>query len=122
MNNKVFISGKITGDPNYPFKFESACLVVSREKFFNEHGSAELSYKYGHFGFVPVSPADLTLLDMPIGLYSWHVCMAVCLWHLMGCSYVYFLRDWQQSRGSRIEHRVAKFLRKRIIYQAPPSE
>ncbi len=88
MNNKVFISGKVTGDPSYRAKFDSACLAVSREQFFDRHGSAELSHKYGHFGFVPVCPVDFTLLGLPMECWTWSVCMAVCLWHLLGCSYV----------------------------------
>lgn len=57
MNNKVFISGKITGDRNYRSKFEQACMDVSRPEFFDRYGSAKLSYKYGFFGFYPVAPA-----------------------------------------------------------------
>ena len=43
--------------------------------------------------------------------------MIVCVWRLMGCSYVYCLNDWQESRGARIENRVARMLGKKIIYQ-----
>ena len=117
MNNKVFISGKITGDPSYTIKFESACITVSRPEFFDRYGEPYLSEKYGYFGFVPVCPTDFCLLDLPMKEWPWCVCMAVCLWHLLGCSYVYFLRDWKESRGARIEHRWAKRMHKKIIYQ-----
>ena len=117
MNNKVFISGKVTGDPNYALKFESACIMVSRESFFDRYGSAELCYRHGHFGFMPVDPCDLSILGMPIHEWPWWICMVRCLWVLLGCSYVYMLHDWEQSRGAKIEHKVAKALNKQIIYQ-----
>ena len=117
MNNKVFISGKVTGDPNYALKFEAACVVVSREKFFDRYGSPNLSYKYGHFGFVPIDPCELTIMGMPIHGWPWWVCMIRTLWAMLGCSYVYMLHDWQESRGARIEHWVAMKTCKRVIYQ-----
>lgn len=42
--------------------------------------------------------------------------MAVCLWHLVKCDMVVFLDNWQDSKGARIEHRVARLLGKKIIY------
>lgn len=47
----------------------------------------------------------------------WIAHMAVDLCLLASCRAVYFQRNWKNSRGARIEHRVAKFLRKTIIYQ-----
>lgn len=117
MNNKIYISGKITGDPNYALKFEAAAVTVSRSNFFDRHGSADMSVRHGYFGFRPVDPCDFTLIGIPLRNYTWSVCIMVCLWHLAGCSYVYMLRDWKDSRGARIEHRVAKILHKEIIYQ-----
>lgn len=117
MNNRVFISGKITGDRNYRSKFEKARLEVCQPHFFDRHGSAELSYRHGFFGFYPVDPCDFTVLGHPLAVCSWSLCMIVCVWHLMGCSYVYCLNDWQESRGARIENRVARMLGKKIIYQ-----
>lgn len=117
MNNKIFISGRITGDPNYTLKFQSASIYVSREQFFDRHGDPRTFYRHGYFGFLPVDPCDLTILGSPLREWPWTLCMARTLLALAGCSYVYFLRDWTQSRGARIEHRVARLLRKRIIYQ-----
>ena len=116
MNNKIFISGRITGDPNYPLKFEAAEAKVLQPGFFDRHG-VDAASRLGIFGFKPVSPVDLTFLDMPVRDFPWWVCMVVCLWHLLGCSYVYMLYDWPKSRGARIEHKVARFFRKHIIYQ-----
>lgn len=117
MNNKVFISGKVTGDVSYPFKFEAAGVTVESEAFFDRHGSPFLALRYCRFGFRAVNPIELTFLDIPMSLLPYWLCMAVCLWHLTGCGSVYFLRDWQESRGATIEHKWAKFLHKKMIYQ-----
>lgn len=116
MNNRVFISGKVSGDPNYRNKFQSAALRVCQPDFFNRHG-IEAAQRLGSFGFQPVDPCDFTFLGHPMADCTRSLCMAMCLWHLAGCSYVYVLRDWPLSRGARIEHRVARLLHKRIIYQ-----
>ena len=117
MNNKVFISGKVTGDLHYRGKFEGAVYKILSANFFNRHGSAKLASKYGRFGFMPVNPCDFRIMRHPLEECSWSLCMLVCLWHLTGCSYIYMLNNWRDSRGARIEHRWAKFLHKHIIYQ-----
>ena len=117
MNNKIFISGKITDYPHYASKFDGAVRKVHSEHFFDRHGKAELAEKYGYFGFRAVNPCDLTFFRKPLDGRPWWVCMVVCLWHLAGCSYVYMLNNWQASRGASKEHALAKFLRKKIIYQ-----
>lgn len=116
MNNKIFISGKITGDPNYRAKFEQACLEVCRYQFFDRHGT-EAAMRLGKFGFVPVDPCEFRFIGHPLGRYPWVVCMMVCVWHLVRCSHVYMLNDWQDSRGARIEHQVAAMMHKKNIYQ-----
>lgn len=65
-------------------------------------------------GWEPVNP----LYNGLPATAPWIVHMAVDLCLLASCHAVYFQRNWQDSRGARIEHRVAKFLRKRIIYQS----
>lgn len=112
MNNKVFISGRVTGDPSYPHKFEAAEDTVTDYRFFERHRSSarllQLRARQPRESHFP-QPSSLGL--------QLSVCMAVCLWHLAGCSHVYFLDDWRQSRGARIEHCTARLLGKHIIYQ-----
>jgi hypothetical protein len=117
MNNRIFISGRITGDPSYKLKFESASIHVSSRWFFDRHGDPSFCYRYGYFGFMPVDPCDLTILGEPLSSWPWLLCMLRTLWAMAGCSYVYMLHDWPQSRGAKWEHRVARWLRKTIIYQ-----
>ena len=117
MNNKIFISGRVTGQMFYREKFLGAEKKIVTPKFFDRYGDASLSSKYGYFGFRPVNPCDFRIMRHPLEECSWSLCMLVCLWHLTGCSYIYMLNNWRDSRGARIEHRWATILRKKIIYQ-----
>ena len=99
MKEKVFISGRITGDPFYFRKFRKAYLELR-----------------DHYDDVVV-PCLLKFFKIPLEWCPWWLCMVVCLWHLLGCSTVYMLSDWTESRGARIENRVARFFHKTIIYE-----
>ena len=116
MNNKIFISGKVTGEADYKYKFEAAEVMILKSDFFERHG-VYLAMHTDKFGYMPVNPTRLTLFGRPLEEYNWMIAMAVCLWKLWGCSTVYMLRDWKKSRGANIEHRFAKMLNKQIIYQ-----
>lgn len=111
MNNKVYIAGPITGVENWEAKFFAAEKKVLSLDFFNDHGDWRLVGKYGYFGFSYVSPR---LFDID-NLHRWAQ-MTYCVCRLVGCSYVYMMEGWRQSKGARVEHRWAKILRKRIIY------
>lgn len=116
MNNKVYIAGRITGDPNYRTKFKSAEAVVKEWWFFDRHG-VKVAQRRGRFGFEAVNPAEFTIFGKLLDRYPWRVAMAVCLFNLLGCSHVYMLKDWKDSRGAQKEHKWAKFFGKEIIYQ-----
>jgi hypothetical protein len=49
--------------------------------------------------------------------WSWRRCMVVCLANLITVGAVYMLAGWRESRGARIEHRVARFFGKRVMYE-----
>lgn len=95
-SKKLFISGPVSCIP-----YKEAAIR------FNEY--ALLAHQ---IGFEPVNPIRLCC-----PLWSWWRCMAVCLWHLLWCDAVLFLRGWDMSRGARIEHRVAEILGKVIMYE-----
>lgn len=67
-----------------------------------------------NLGWEPVNP----LYNGLQASTPWIAHMAVDLCLLASCQAVYFQRNWKNSHGARIEHRVAKFLRKTIIYQS----
>lgn len=90
---KVFISGKVSGLP----------YAYAQERF-NRAASLFQGWEVHN----PVKLCKPT--------WSWWRCMAVCLWHLVKCDMVVFLDNWQDSKGARIEHRVARFFDKQIIY------
>ena len=90
---RVFISGKVSG-----------LTYAHTQERLNRMASLFDGYEVRN----PVK------LCMPY--WSWPRCMIVCLWHLMKCDTVVFMDDWQDSRGARIENRVAKFFDKQIIY------
>lgn len=112
MNNKVFISGPITGHADWRMRFDDAERTVLHDIFFDRYGNADLYYRYGYFGFRPVNPSAFGDESK-----SWRWNMVRSIWKLLGCSYVFFMRGWHDSRGCRIEHTVADLLGKRIIYE-----
>lgn len=116
MNNKIYIAGRITGDPNYRAKYKSAETSVRTLGFFEQYGM-KVSLICERVGFRAINPTRFTFFGRDLEHYPWVVAMAVCLWHLLGCSYVYMLKDWTRSRGARIERKWAMFFGKEIIYQ-----
>ena len=129
-NNRIFISGPITGIPDYRDNFKNAAfrLNEARRECTKHHHCITTrcpfysrDYVFGcmiHDVFPDylevVSPATFGLEGK-----TWLVCMAVCIHHLLRCRRVYMLRGWQNSRGARIEHWIASKLNKQIIYQKP---
>ncbi|MBR2582402.1 MAG: DUF4406 domain-containing protein [Oscillospiraceae bacterium] len=87
---KVYIAGKISGDPNYRAKFRAA------------------SCRFTLPGVSVLNPADL-----PDGMAPGDY-MAVCLPMLLQADLVVFLPDWQDSAGARIEHALAEYAGKNI--------
>ena len=76
---KIYIAGKITGDPNYKSKFNAAHLSIV--------------YQYD----VPVNPALL-----PAGLSKADYAR-ICFAMIDTADKVMFLPDWQESPGARLE-------------------
>ena len=93
----IYISGKITGDPNYQVKFRAA----------QDHLEAVRGWNYWYI----VNPVEHCNPKWP-----WWRQMVRCLRLVAGCRVVAMLPDWVESRGARIEHRWARFLKKEIIY------
>lgn len=95
-NVKIFISGKITG-LNYYYAYQ---------KFSNAEKQLE---KQGYKVINPMVKCKRT--------WPWIRCMAVCLWHLLRSDCIFMLQDWDYSRGAKIEHFIAHYTGKNIIYQ-----
>ena len=83
----IYISGKITGDPNFREKFQKAEDFI-QERYPNQE---------------VINPAKITLPEC----CGWEDYMDVCLMLLDKADTLYLLEDWQESRGSRMEHGYA---------------
>ena len=81
---KIYISGKITGDPEYYSKF----LVEE--------------IRLRELGYGPVNPAELVPDGTP-----WDTAMRKVLKAMLDCDGVSLLPDWGDSKGARIEWRLA---------------
>ncbi|MGE9896624.1 DUF4406 domain-containing protein [Anaerovoracaceae bacterium SGI.195] len=98
---KIFISGKVTGDKNYKYKFKRA--------------EEEVSSKYALF--------EPKVESMPSKDYlrlndkTWDECMIECLKCLDSCDTIYMLRDWEDSKGACIEIGYALGQNKIVIFQ-----
>lgn len=98
---KCYISGAITNEPHYEFYFHCAEHIVSK------------------MGYKPVQPC----FNSPfLGIKCWLCYMIVDLWTLPFCPTIYFMRNWTESKGARVEHAWAKLLRKKIIYETKQDE
>ena len=48
---------------------------------------------------------------------EWPEAMRMCIKAMMDCDTVYMLRDWQKSRGARMERRLAMSIGMKIMYE-----
>jgi len=98
---RIYISGQVTGDKNYKYKFKRA--------------EEELSSKYALF--------EPKVESMPSKDYlrlndkNWDECMIECLKCLDSCDTIYMLRDWEDSKGACIEIGYALGQHKTVIFQ-----
>lgn len=90
---KIYIAGKISGDPGYKQKLAAASLAL-RERWPEA---------------VLINPAVL-----PDGMTPGDY-MAVCIPMLLRAGTVVFLPDWQRSNGAKIERAIAAYCGKVII-------
>ena len=89
---KVYISGAITNDPNYKKKFRRA------EKLWEKKG-VEV-----------VNPAKNKGEN-----YKEYI--ETGIFQLMNCNTIYMLKGWEDSKGARLEHRIAEKCGYNIIYE-----
>lgn len=88
---KIYIAGKITGDPNYKEKFDIAAT------------SLELQ------GHIVLNPAELPEGMLPADY------MRICYAMLDTADAIYLLKDWHSSSGASIERNYAMYTGKSIF-------
>lgn len=106
---RIYISGKITGDDNYRTKFAKAEKRLIRD------------------GYAVLNPAEFSkgmekkAKELGVTL-EWGDYMRKCLVTIPAADAMYMLRDWQESRGARLEHHIASELGIKIVYEEEASE
>ena len=89
---KLYIAGKITGDPSYHDKFQRAALRMRR------------------LGHTVMSPSCL-----PLG-FEWKEYLHICEAMIDVCDGVLFLPDWRESQGAVREYYYACEKNKEIYH------
>ena len=89
---KVYISGKITGDADYKQKFKAAQNILESA------------------GFEVFNPAEQEDTGK-----SWTWNMKKDIAGLMECDAIFLLKDWEESRGARLECYIAQQLEMKIF-------
>lgn len=51
--------------------------------------------------------------------WAWEMCMRICLCNMLTCGEIYMLPCWEDSKGAKIEHRLATEVGMKITYQLP---
>ena len=91
---KVYIAGKITNNHNYKFEFCEAELHLRQLGYNKVMNPAVLPAGFTHSEYM-------------------HICYAM----IDVCHAVYFLDNWKDSVGAKLEHEYAKKHKKIIMYQ-----
>ena len=92
MKKKVFISLPITSRPE----------PTMEEKIYRAKNNArEMADIFKKEGYEPITPFDVTKGGMTEAQ-----CIGACITALLECDCVYFCKNWENSRGCRIEHFV----------------
>ena len=88
---KIYIAGKITGNPNYKAEFERHAIAYEAE------------------GHIVLNPAEL-----PEGMAKEDY-MRICFAMIDVADKVYFLHGWHGSVGARLEYDYCKYIGKPVI-------
>lgn len=95
---RAFISGPITGVPDYMEKFSKAHIFLDS------------------IGYEPINPALVTYrIPDSLGM-DWEEYMSITLLLLKHCDAVCMLEGWSKSPGAKIEHIMAQKLGLKIMY------
>ena len=98
---RIYISGKVTGDQNYKYKFKRA--------------EEDLYTKYALFE--PKVESMPSKDHLKLDDKSWDECMIECLAYLNSCDTIYMLKDWKDSTGACIELGYALAQNMTVIFQ-----
>lgn len=100
---RVYISGPITGHPDYEEKFKARRVQLEQ------------------MGYMVCNPADLgkEVRQVTFSMYkrepTYEEYMQKCLEKLLECEGISMLDGWENSHGARVEHAVAVSTGKTIV-------
>lgn len=95
---KIYIAGKITGDPGYKTKFNAASEALAGE------------------GHTVLNPAVL-----PEGL-SRAEYMQICFQMIFAADKVVFLDDFTESKGAMLEYSLCRYIGKDLVCEVAVAE
>lgn len=88
---KIYIAGKITGEPNYKEKFDIAATSLEAQ------------------GHIVLNPAELPEGMLPADY------MRICFTMIDTADAIYLLKGWHSSSGASIERNYAMYTGKSIL-------
>ena len=83
---KIYISGKITGNPEHVSDFARAAVYLRRYTVTNI-----------------VNPTTVGSENL-----TWAENMRLCIGELIKCDAIYMLKNWRDSRGAKLEREIAE--------------
>jgi hypothetical protein len=96
-NTLCYVSGKIGG-------------LSAMTALINFRGASD---EVRNMGRTPIDPCD-AFSDLPLKYWQFMVLDIILL---SFCGAIYLQRNWQQSKGAKIEYKFAKLMGKQILYQ-----
>ena len=98
----IYVSGKITGTSDYADRFSAAedKLIAEGYEVLNPVRTGKWLERY----LAPEKP-------------TWVQYMKCTIAAMMKADYIYMMSGWSQSKGARIEHKLARELGMEIIYE-----
>lgn len=102
MRNRIYIAGKISGDPGYLIKFRDAEDRLKKNKRLKATSI--------------VNPAEV-LKGLPKD-FEHEEYMTICRAMLSMCDSIYLLKHWDESPGAVEEYDMAKAKGMRIIHES----
>lgn len=94
---RLYISGPMTGIPEYNYPAFMKAAMWLREK-----------------GFEVVNPAELST---PSDDKQWVDYMREDIKHLVDCTAIYMLKGWEASKGAKLELLIAEGLGMRVLHE-----
>lgn len=94
--NRIYLSGPITGVDNYKIIFSAYAIRLWRLEWEVVNPATACPPKWGY----------------------WR-CMARCIRLELGCGAIAMIPGWEKSRGAKIEHRIARMMGLQVIYLKP---